>query len=420
MGRFQSTEYIDTVNGITDTMNSFLDNPYYIHNDKKPYIVDYFPFNKQYTTLDEGSKTNYSFYDQNSPLRYDVIKNFVIYGSGNRIETNLNRDEYGLMTDDIDGEFIILPNTIVPIPGELFRISSIKDNCVLFKVTTVNQDTLPNGQNFYKINYQLETTEEYRFNELKTRIINTYHMIIDNIGTNSSLIMQDDSYNFLNNLDELSTRLKLYFKSLFYSSRVQTFIYKYTNDKPLYDFFMIEFIMNNHILDNDGEYIYICHQLQPPAKFPLVYNKSFYRCVEKKDLTRIRNYTYRAKPMYINDIRSIFNTRQEDYYYVCYDCVDVAKTVVPCFSDDLIYNIEHNIKFTECRLKIFNIIIKYFNDEEITQEDIDVFDDICFDDTIMVFYGIPVIIFCIEKYIQNAINAPKIDESKSKCDKCLL
>ena len=42
MGRFQNTEYINTVNGITNTMTSLLDNSYYQYNDKKPYILTYF------------------------------------------------------------------------------------------------------------------------------------------------------------------------------------------------------------------------------------------------------------------------------------------------------------------------------------------------------------------------------------------
>ncbi len=37
-GRFQNTKYINTVNSITDTMTSLLDNPYYLFNDKKPFI----------------------------------------------------------------------------------------------------------------------------------------------------------------------------------------------------------------------------------------------------------------------------------------------------------------------------------------------------------------------------------------------
>lgn len=411
-GRFQNTKYVNTVNNLTDAMTSLINNPYYIHTDKKPFISDYLNINKEMTTLDEGSKINYAYSGEDSPIRYNLIKDFILYGGGNRIDVTLNKDEFGLQADNIEGEFIILPNTITPYPGDMFKLKSIKNDYALFRVTNVSIDTLENGNNMYKITYQLESDEEYRYQEVRTRIVNTYHMIIDNIGTDYNIIMKDEVYDYASKLDDLSLKLKIYFKSLFYSTRVQTFIYKYSNDKPLYDFFMIEFLMRNHILDNDDNYIYICHQMRTPNKFPIVYNNSFFRCIELKDLAHIRRYTYKGTPMAIEDIRSIFFTRQEDYFYVCYDCYDVTKSIIPSFRDELIYNIENNIKYEDCKYKIFNIIIKYFNDEDLSQDDIEAFDCIGYDACIDLFYGLPVIIYCLEKYISKSISTNKSNDKK--------
>lgn len=412
MGRFQNTQYVDTVNNITDAMVSFLDNPYYNNIDKHPWTCDYLHINKNLTTLDEGSQQEYAFKGQNSPIRYDLIKNFVLFGPGNRIETNLNREEFGVSGDIIEGEFYVLPDTIIPYPGDVFRLYNIKQDYCLFKVTAVNRDTLKNNKNFYRINYKLETTQESRYQEIRTRIVNNYTFIMDNLDTEYSMIMQDDAYNAINELDNLSIKLKDYFQALFYSSRVQTFIYKYINDNPLYDFFMIEFIKKNNILKYASDYIHVCHQMRPPSKFPIVYNNTFFRCLELKDLEHIRKYTYRGFPIHIDDSRSIFVTRQEEYYYVCYDCYEAQKCTIPSFRDDLIYNIENNIKYTECKYTIFNIVIKYFNNEEITKEDIEAFDCIGWDACIELFYGIPIIIFCIEKYIDDKA------KNKEEC-KCM-
>ena len=113
MGRFQNTQYVDTVNNITDAMVSFLDNPYYNNIDKHPWTCDYLHINKNFTTLDEGSQQEYAFKGQNSPIRYDLIKNFVLFGPGNRIEVNLNKEEFGVSGDIIEGEFYVLPDTII-------------------------------------------------------------------------------------------------------------------------------------------------------------------------------------------------------------------------------------------------------------------------------------------------------------------
>ena len=54
-----------------------------------------------------------------------------------------------------------------------------------------------------------------------------------------------------------------------------------------------------------------------------------------------------------------------------------------------------------CNDSVYNIIIKYFNNKMITQEDIDNLDYIDFSDNIVIFYAIPCVIYCIEKFIKS-------------------
>jgi hypothetical protein len=95
LGKLLNTTYHDTVNNITGMYNSLVNNPFYNWNDKKPTICTYYNINKDYSSLDPGSKIQYDNINDESPIRYNRIYDFLIYGF-NRIELNTENGEFGL------------------------------------------------------------------------------------------------------------------------------------------------------------------------------------------------------------------------------------------------------------------------------------------------------------------------------------
>ena len=178
---------------------------------------------------------------------------------------------------------------------------------------------------------------------------------------------------------------------------------------------MIEFLKENKILDGNEDYIYLCQQIKISNLFPIKYNKTFFRCLETKDLNRLRFYEYRGSAEYISDPLSIFQTRLENYFEIKHEVND-NEYGLPCFKDDLINAIEDN-KLLNCNDSIYNIIIKYFHNLPITQEDIDNLDYIDFSDNIIIFYAIPCIIYCIERFVKSLLKTENEHNGKPMANK---
>lgn len=397
MHKFINTKHKVVLQSLVDGFKEQLNNPYNIHIDKKPNITSYFNQNVHKSTLDEGSKLQYSPLGSNSPTKYNMIHDFYIYGL-ERIITDLENGEWGLESNSIEGEGIILPNTIVPIANDYFTIDCI-DKKLLFKVTSVTSDTIENGANFYKIQYKLDQlTDEAILKQVSTE----YTMVLNNVGTQFKSIIRSNDYNFIDRVEDIVIRLKRYYKDLFYSSRVQTFILIY-NGNYFYDPYLIEFLKRNDILKGDDEYLFISHQTVLQNTFAIDYDRTFFRYVELPD--RRSNPLIYSQGKYIDDAFSIFECRKELYYKLDYTSkeLDPGKYFLNNFDVELLSNIKNNIKYTDdCKL-YKNIIIKYFNNEEISAEDISSIDYIQFSAEIEFFYNLPIIIFIIENVIQNLL-----------------
>ena len=64
-----------------------------------------------------------------------------------------------------------------------------------------------------------------------------------------------------------------------------------------------------------------------------------------------------------------------------------------------------DFKDLECKSPLWqNIIVKYFNGGDITEEEVQSIEDIHFDTSISAFYLIPILIFCLENTIEKLLN----------------
>ena len=395
-GKFINTEHRDNIDGLVTGLKEIMNNPYHKWNDKSGTAVVYFNQNKEASTLDEASKLYYADIGLDSPIRYNMIEDFMIYGI-DQIAISMENGDFGLEASEISGEAIILPNTIIPYVGDYFHIIYTEEK-LLFRVIDATPDTLENGSNIYKIQYKLESSQLEDIIE-SDNIEDKYNMVVNNLGTGFNPIIRHESYNMIKALDKVLYDLRIYYKSVFYKSRVQTFIFLY-NNQNFYDPFMIEFLKENKILDGNEDYIYLTQQIRLSTLFPMQYAKSFFRCIEEKDLQRLRWYEHNAIAEYISDPLSIFQTRLENYFEVKHQISDVNFGIIPCFREELINAIEDE-KLLEGTDSIYNIIIKYFHNKPITQADIDNLKLIDFSDNVVIFYAIPCIIYCLERFVKS-------------------
>lgn len=394
---FTNTKYTDTINSLIDGFKDKLKNPYYLYSDLKATPTIYYNQNVANSSLDEGSKLQYSPLGNDSPSTFNKIENMLLYGI-DKITTNLENGEWGLESSSIEGEAIILPNTITPIPGDYFTIKYLNHD-LLFKVTGSTTDTIENGSNFYKIEYKLDQLDTEK---IEKQVYEKYTMIVNNTGTQFKSIIRKNDFEYIEQLGDLSNKLKQYYKEIFYSQRVQSFIYM-NNAKNFYDPFLLEFLIRNRVLNNKYDYIYINHQIPIPATFSLDYDKTFFRMVEQIDLENINRYKTQAQARFIDNPLSIMNDMLEDYFEIIYinnkDYAILNEPLITILDSELINRIKNKQEYdrTESSLQYRNIIIKYMNNKKITGDDIKTINDIDFCNNKTLYYEIPIVIYIIEK-----------------------
>ena len=360
-GKFINTQYFDTQDKLTDIHQDLLQNPFYLYNDKKGTKVKYYNINKEKTTLDPGSKLAYTDLGDNSPIRFNVIYGLYLY-QFIKAELNFDNTEFGLESSAIEGESYILPNTIEPIDGDYFEVEHIKDSSWLFKVTDVQKDTLDNGNNVYKIKWELDRTTN---REILDNVVEEYKYIDVEAGTNLKSIVKLERYDIAKKLDELSVILINFFRDLFYSDKIQTFTYKWYNEYCMYDPFAIEFMIRHKLLYNTDRYIYIEHKTQLPKTFSIDYNQSIYRAFELQDIEKLITCQRNSQADYIADPTSIFATRYENYFALNYHVYAEEngplnpRGIIPILNDTMIEHIRTNKKYNSHDKNIYdNIIIK--------------------------------------------------------------
>ena len=402
MGKIIETAYHDTVEKITGFNGKLLDNSFYVLNDKKPTIVTYYNINKEASSLDPGSKLAYDNVGRETPLRFNKIDRFIVYGF-DKIELQTDNDEYGLEADKITGDCFVLPNTIIPIYGDYFEVEHITDSTWLFIVTDVQQDTLQNGSNAYKLTYRLEYIDNKIIQE---NVVEHFTMVEKREGTNIVKVVETDKLARAKELDRCAVTLKEYFIDLFYNQHVQTFIYCDLTEWRVYDPYMIEFLIRNKILDNGSDsFIYVNHQIPVVNTFSMDYDRTFFRAFEDKDLDKLLKSEYTTMLEDITAYGSTFAARYEAYFKAKYikPRVGYRTESIPSkllyricdkkYVDEVTSNVEHIPLF-------INVLIKYFTEEDITNIELESIYNYHYNTAIHTFYIIPLLILSLEDAIE--------------------
>ncbi len=410
MGKFINTTYQNTVDNIVDLNKDLVSNPFYLFNNQKPTKVTYYNICLEKSTLDPGSELAYTNIGDMSPLRFNEIHDFYIY-QFNRIELSLENGDFGQEGTPIEGDSYILPNTIKPMEGDYFEVTHIGDRNWLFRVNDVQRDTLDNGNNVWKISWSLDRGGN---EQIKKNVVDDYKYVITSEGSNTKSIVQLTKYELAAKIEEITSSLRSYFKDLFYSDKVQTFIYKWATDSNMVDPFAIEFIKRNKLLtDSENGYWFIKQQAVLPATFSIDYDKSIYRIFETRNKDGILTCQYQSQAEFIDDAVSIFATRYEPYfalnyktYYFDTNTPFTPMDIIPIISEDLVLRISTGELYTieDTNQLYLNIIIKWFNHANITEKDLETVSCIDMKTTHEIYYHILFVIFVLDSYVKQLLS----------------
>ena len=407
-GKFINTTYQNTLDNLVTIHQDLVKNPFYAFSDKDPVKVRaYYNINNEKTTIDKASKLAYTDIGSESPIRFNVIYDLIIYQFP-KIETQYDNSDFGLEANPITGESYILPNTFVPCDGDFFEIDHIKDSTWLFKVNDVQKDTLENGSNVYKIGWSLDRTTNI---DILKNIVDEYKYLNVTEGTNIKSVIKLTNYEKAEKLDQFASAMKSFFIDLFYSDKVQTFIYPYLLDGKIYDPFALEFIRRNNLINTQNKFIFIDHKAVVPATFSIDYQKSLWHAIEEKNVDLLLKSCYLTQAKCIEDMGSIFSSRYEPYYMCTYrvynntEGIFNAPSLIYILDDDFVSHIrENNLYDLSDPYHYRNLIIKFFNNDDVTDEDIEAIDCIEYEQSYLTFYYILILLYCVDFYTKSLLS----------------
>lgn len=251
MGYFVDNEDIQPKDIVNSYVSSYLNGTeqYSTFQDSAPNFVTYYSKNQQFSSSDHGLDNVEEIIGTNSPLRYNKLKDFPIYGVSEATpQTNWDED-FGVNLDQ-DSEAFILPNTIQPLPDDflIFQYQSKEDSTSrIYRVTNVEVNNLEN-QSYYKIQY-----ENFNVNsqDIERQVEKTYRTVFSNIGTeNKSLILEDDFYQVNTNI-KYSDELSKIFLDNFYNPSLNTFIFYEEEFNPVAEVKFIDLNLSRFVADEN-------------------------------------------------------------------------------------------------------------------------------------------------------------------------
>lgn len=262
-----------------------MNNQYSRFLDRTPTYVTYYNISNINSVVDNGFQNVEALLGDNSPLRFNKVENFPIYGI-DQIVLDLTDDEEGLTTE-YDGEAVILPNTVKPLPGDFFVINHLSIP-VQFMVTDIKFDTIKSN-NFYKISYTMKSLSET--NEIEKQVSDKFKCIVDNIGTEEKCLIKEDEFYLLQDLITEYERLADTYKMYFYNKKYNSFTVS-VNNFTFYDPYLSLFLRNNKIFSSKEEYKTIRPEVIGNIdKINIDYNRSMYRYLELHKPLPIQYYS---------------------------------------------------------------------------------------------------------------------------------
>ena len=368
-----------------------------------PTFVTYYHINPDVSTSDSGFQDVASIIGFRSPLRFNKINSFPLYGI-EQIVLQLQDTDQGLDTS-YEGEATIVPGSIKPLENDFFIIPHLKQP-YMFRVTEIMYDTIM-PDNYYKIGFKLEYLDDGKVENIENQVHEKYTCILENIGTESNCIIELESKETLDKIDAMYDDMASTYKSIFYNERHNCFLGELGCGQFLYDPLQTQFI-NEHQLFNKKtnlECLMLTDQFED-SKRRIKYERSIYRFIERRNPNLAKNFSY--------DIYAGINNQQTSFYrwmdksiYILDNPVNLSANAIPIFSNEFVLAIQTN-GFTN---SVYAELIKrYSRGEELSIYDIplNLNDELLnLDGNMEVFFFTPILMYIIKDIVNTFLSITK-------------
>lgn len=206
----------DFINGNVSLLGARQGSMYSIFLESKPTFTTYYHVNKIESRTDKGLKQPERLNGISSPIRYNKLIGFPIYGI-EQIQLQLEEEDEGL-TSDYSGECIILPNTIHPTVDDYFIITYLEKK-YMFRITKYEYDTIKSN-NYYKAEFSIQYVTDDFYTNIENMVVHTYYTQFDNIGTDDKVFLTDEDQQLRDGIKTLYDNLvQDYLTNYFYPTQ---------------------------------------------------------------------------------------------------------------------------------------------------------------------------------------------------------
>lgn len=374
-----------------------IESQYTIFLDKTPTFVTYYHINNTNSIVDVGFLNVERILGEDSPVRFQRIEDFPIYGLDS-IKLDLVDDDFGL-TSSYEGDAIILPNTIKPLPNDCFKISYLDQN-YLFMINSIDYDTIKSN-NFYKITFGIKALNPGDSQKIDLQVLESYTCIFENIGTDDKCLIKSEEYEKFYALEDIYGGLIDKYIKLFYDKRYNSMLFKTSCNSKLYDRYLTHFIDKHRLLNQKDDYATIKLSNEDYTDtFILEYEYSFYTLLEHRNVEDLD---------YVKYINTMIAYPESIFKF--YSDLSVRSVLLNPLSDlsyipdTLIDNIKKNVITSDMNI-LEKILIGYFNKniQSIYEIDIDLLKRYKLEYTFNDFLMIPISLFIIRNFAIEFMN----------------
>lgn len=297
--------------------------------DTTPTFVTYYSINQARSRADAASGMIEELIGHNSPLRFNKITEFPIYKMQQLIPNGTFEDGFYDVELEIS-DITILPRTLRPRGDDFILIEMPNTPKLLFRVTNFKLNTVQSND-FYMLDADLFVVGDGA-DEIEKQVVERYHCVFENIGTQNNCFITDDTYNNAQGLLAILNTLTAMYHHLYYyeNENIYAFIDYIYNDTSFenpdpgwsdyayifsgsyvidprahrmpppkdvthYDIYLIKFIMDSGIFfnteDNSSTSI-VTYEDFEPVRFDYLFNQTLWKALIDKSTALLNRYMY--------------------------------------------------------------------------------------------------------------------------------
>lgn len=397
----RNTDFKDKINQIKKNTDRLRKSPAQRLQDKAHIYCDFYNVNLDHSTVHPGTEDIKNNIGDDSPLRFDKIKDCLMFGLEDW-ETRKEDDDFKGFTIDRENESVIPADTFTPIENSFFKLE-LDNKVLLYKVTHVERTMMENIP-MYRIEYRAEMSDENKnFGKIEYQVINEFSMLHENIGTDKKVIIQDDEIEDLENLKIFIEKLNHLLFNQYFDTTSKTYILHQGNE-IYYSPYVIEFLRTSKTLYHPKfeNKIMLSHESTKSKDFDYDFQTSFY--IKVLDNIQPNEDDYKFNKFRLPSTSFIWALTSLSFY-VEEDLYVIDKNKETLLLEDLLELEENkfelkNIKETDDTIN--NFLDTYIEKNEIKWEDLDlkyIFENKSKD----YYFKLPLVLFICRHHYNNKI-----------------